>query len=641
MSPFSNAHDFQVKDSLLVDQSSTQITNVKTIIKQPGQSRVGLQKLLENSVPGASHDSSDRYPPPLCHPGTREDYIAWIEDWALNPSGHSDRIMWVKGPAGVGKSAIAQSCAERLAISTKLGASFFFSRPHRRDDPKRFFTSIAYQLAVKYRSYGELLDEAIHLDPTLLKKSLPSQFNSLLVAPIDELKLQGKDTPEKVIIVDGLDECDGVDAQRDIVKVVAQSVQDQTTPYLWIFFSRLEPHLVMTFDSPRIDPLTARVELTISRDIDQQILLFLRDKLHEIGLEHGLGEWPSDRDILILVDLSSGLFAYASTVTRFIEELDSSGPQDQLDLVLRLARHKTPIGHKHPLSSLDLLYMLILERLPPKKLQLAQWIFIAYRLNPCSSAASAAECANLLRQSEQHVRNACQPLHSVMFINKELSLQFYHTSFLEFLEDPARSNDHCIWSTRSVLTFLDHLLDTLTDHIYTFRCFDGLYPYHPSTWETLLVPPIDNYTKIVYVLFRILQLAPLAGHTARVHALQTFDFRRAALNSVDLHSMKVKHLLQNLRDTNLIQPCRFRNVIETTRKMFTKKKRSTRHYTIGHGDKKALLSEEDIGNDLHNLWIKPYSARQTTNLRRQLPDFVHEDDLSRFHASTPSLRHCD
>ncbi|KAF9443940.1 hypothetical protein P691DRAFT_653273, partial [Macrolepiota fuliginosa MF-IS2] len=83
--------------------------------------------------------------PRNCHPGTRMQYIDQIVNWGLEGSDPGHRIFWLKGPAGVGKSAISQSCAEMFAARKRLVAAFFFSRPNQRDNPQRLFTSIAYQ----------------------------------------------------------------------------------------------------------------------------------------------------------------------------------------------------------------------------------------------------------------------------------------------------------------------------------------------------------------------------------------------------------------------------------------------------------------------------------------------------------------
>ncbi|KAF8994625.1 hypothetical protein BDQ17DRAFT_1366511, partial [Cyathus striatus] len=82
--------------------------------------------LAQNIASDAKHDSGQRFPPPLCHPGTRERVIEQLVRWS-NDMDDQSNILWLYGPAGVGKSAIAQSVCERLERMKTLGASFFFS----------------------------------------------------------------------------------------------------------------------------------------------------------------------------------------------------------------------------------------------------------------------------------------------------------------------------------------------------------------------------------------------------------------------------------------------------------------------------------------------------------------------------------
>ena len=112
------------------------------------------------------------------------------------------------GPFGVGKSAIAQSCAESLAAENKLFASIFFSRPNKRNNSNRVFTSIAYQLAAKYPPIGDILDRKTLKDPTVLTAARPVQFEELLVKPLQQITSQNVPIEGWVIILDGLDEID-------------------------------------------------------------------------------------------------------------------------------------------------------------------------------------------------------------------------------------------------------------------------------------------------------------------------------------------------------------------------------------------------------------------------------------------------
>lgn len=136
----------------------------------------GLQLLLRESIPEAFHDSSARHSPPRCHPGTRKDFVDKITSWGLGSLHHDKHILWMQSPAGAGKSAVAQSCAEHLAGRNMLGATLFFSRPNAWDDSNKLFTSLSYQIATKFRLYGDILDRDILNDPTLLTKSTTQQF---------------------------------------------------------------------------------------------------------------------------------------------------------------------------------------------------------------------------------------------------------------------------------------------------------------------------------------------------------------------------------------------------------------------------------------------------------------------------------
>ncbi|KAF9446929.1 hypothetical protein P691DRAFT_644556, partial [Macrolepiota fuliginosa MF-IS2] len=73
----------------------------------------GIDILLEASIPDAAHDSSVRDQRPRCSPGTRKQYIENIIRWAVPAIDEKPPpLLWMRGPAGVGKSAVAQTCAE-------------------------------------------------------------------------------------------------------------------------------------------------------------------------------------------------------------------------------------------------------------------------------------------------------------------------------------------------------------------------------------------------------------------------------------------------------------------------------------------------------------------------------------------------
>jgi len=138
--------------------------------------------LHDASDPGAAFDSQDHYDC-CCFPGTREQYIADITNWITNPL---SSIYWMRRPAGVEKSAIAQTCTEKLKKTRHLSAAFFF-HVKKYDNPLSLFTSITYQLATMLPDYHTSIDERISKDKTLVEKKISSQFRSLIVEPLQEI----------------------------------------------------------------------------------------------------------------------------------------------------------------------------------------------------------------------------------------------------------------------------------------------------------------------------------------------------------------------------------------------------------------------------------------------------------------------
>jgi hypothetical protein len=85
-------------------------------------------------------------------------------------------ILWLKGFAGVGKSAIVRTTSELESQTPILGATFFFSKLHRRDDPQRVFVTLAYQLTVKYQSYRKYVVDMLTANPHAVHKPMAEQF---------------------------------------------------------------------------------------------------------------------------------------------------------------------------------------------------------------------------------------------------------------------------------------------------------------------------------------------------------------------------------------------------------------------------------------------------------------------------------
>ncbi|EEB89972.1 hypothetical protein MPER_11880 [Moniliophthora perniciosa FA553] len=139
---------------------------------------------------GASHNSEIRYPPPQCHPETRREVLNLLTDWIHDDS--SDSVMWLYGPAGAGKSAIAQTIAEMAHDQDTLAGSFFFWRGDpKRNNPKYIFLSLAHDIAHSIPELREHIEQAIRANPRILQASLEDQFEKLILAPYYSLEHAG------------------------------------------------------------------------------------------------------------------------------------------------------------------------------------------------------------------------------------------------------------------------------------------------------------------------------------------------------------------------------------------------------------------------------------------------------------------
>ncbi|KAF8814948.1 hypothetical protein BYT27DRAFT_7054091, partial [Phlegmacium glaucopus] len=172
-----------------------------------------IKRLYKKVAPGAFHNSSERYDPPKCHPGTREIIIKEIMEW-IKTIDRDEFFLWLYGPAGAGKSAIAQTIAELCHKADLLAASFFFSRTASgRNDATLLIPTLAYQLTISIPEIVDHISLAIDRDPLIFDRSLEAQFEALILKPLSALPSKHNHSSKeskiypRFIIIDGLDEC--------------------------------------------------------------------------------------------------------------------------------------------------------------------------------------------------------------------------------------------------------------------------------------------------------------------------------------------------------------------------------------------------------------------------------------------------
>lgn len=155
-----------------------------------------------------------------------------------------EKLLWIFGPAGAGKSAIAQTIAEACAKNSILAGSFFFFRgAPGRNTTERLVLSIAYQLAIRITGLRVCFGEIIEADLSILYKPLDAQIRQLVIPLFtptlgaDKINSSSHPRAPYLIVLDGFDECQGDDNQRCAVELIGKLVNTIGLPLLFLIFS--------------------------------------------------------------------------------------------------------------------------------------------------------------------------------------------------------------------------------------------------------------------------------------------------------------------------------------------------------------------------------------------------------------------
>ncbi|KAK7000178.1 hypothetical protein R3P38DRAFT_3219058 [Favolaschia claudopus] len=399
--------------------------------------KVALRILYNASASNATHDAGESFTHPPCHPNTRLEILNHLTTWSQDTRDSASQILWVHGPAGTGKSAIAQSLCEELQAQHSLASSFFFKRGHpSRGNAAKLWPTIAYQLALISPAFKAAIALRLTSDPALVDKSLPAQLQKLLIDPYHDA--EACDDRSLVIVIDGLDECEGDSRQEEILRSLPNLA---SLPMLRILIvSRPEVHIKRVFGEAA---LSCCLNLTVPPSYGD-VKAYLTDEFKRIREDHGVvGSWPEEDLIWHITRKSSGHFIYAATVIRFVED-KYCDPVDQLAIVTEPQPSEQDSNFVSPFLALDELYLQILRKVPVQ-LPLSRVLsVIAANFN---GILSIAQIGQLLGLKHEKISLTIQRLHSLIKIEKNRSpfnagaehMFVYHASFLDFLCDRNRS----------------------------------------------------------------------------------------------------------------------------------------------------------------------------------------------------------
>ncbi|KAJ2936814.1 hypothetical protein H1R20_g259, partial [Candolleomyces eurysporus] len=426
-----------------------------------------LQFLYEHSATGAMHDSEERFPPPMCHPGTREAVVIRITDWYGYQQGPGKPIMWVHAPAGYGKTAVAGTVSKMLEETvgldfSPLGATFFFWRTSpERNSPARFIITIAYQLAMSIPELTPHVENAVKRNPMILRKALEVQLVKLIVEPFKAVG-ELEDIPKRLVIIDGLDECINSEQESRVEKKYAEdqekvqvrvlelihTLQSHRLPLSFLILSRPEAWIKQHIESRPFNGVVETVNLYEVGDRMGDVEKYVRAELSRIGANIGDKEWPGEFVAHRFVSKANGHMLYASTVIRHIED-PYDDPRERLKNILDSSSDSNrDLAHSTPFSSLYELYRQIMRSCPASNrslmVEVLEDIMVACDYFPehLGLKRALAILDSLSGRAPGSGIRAIRGLHAVLRpigtidnVNRSRLRPFIHSTFPEFLRD--------------------------------------------------------------------------------------------------------------------------------------------------------------------------------------------------------------
>ncbi|CAE6514291.1 unnamed protein product [Rhizoctonia solani] len=364
-----------------------------------------------------------------CAANTREQVLLDLQAWKDNQDG--EKVCWINGMAGTGKTTIVNTLCSILDNSHELGASFFCTRsiPSCRN-VKLILPTIAYQLARFSSPFRGALLHVLEQDPDVHSKVPRVQFKRMILEPLQQMM---RSLPSQtIIVIDALDECDDGNGVEKILEVLLENASK--LPIKFLVSSRPEPHI-----REKIRQSALKTQL-ILHELDQKMVkadieTYLRVELASISTP------PTRDELAALANRAGSLFIYAATVVRYIK---GGNTRERIAAILKVSGEGRVLSNRT--KEIDRLYEAVLasalddedlEEPEKERIQLVLHTVVCVQ-EPLTVDA----LAGLLGLEHTEVTDALKPLWSVLHVsesNTNHRISTLHASFPDYILDSSRS----------------------------------------------------------------------------------------------------------------------------------------------------------------------------------------------------------
>jgi len=397
----------------------------------------------------AAFNSLSNQHEPVCLAHTRTALLQELTAWADSRS--ERHILWLNGIAGTGKSTVARTVCATQSERGRLGGSYFFSRGGGDvSNARRLITTLARQLASRIPSTKRFIAEAVAAQPDIPNHSFRDQWNHLILGPLSKMHASSLPPPTILFVIDALDECDNEREIQTILGVLA-TAQPLHNVNLRILLTSKPGYAIR--HSVRSIPEAMREIWTLDEIppdvIKEDLGRYFESHLSNLAERRGFGQgWPGMQTVRHLVDISAGLFLWASTACRFIVE-GGRLARSRLDGLLSERRQR-----RAPEEQLDQIYASVLQdSIPPGYSETEEGELCAMFREVLGSIVVLASpltihsLADLLDMQPGDIENALADLHAIVYIPGDQSrpIRLHHPALRDFLLDRSRCSDVRFW----------------------------------------------------------------------------------------------------------------------------------------------------------------------------------------------------
>ena len=379
------------------------------------------------------------------------------------------------------------------------------------------------------------------------------QWTKLIHQPLMRLSGDPQSPQSFVVVIDALDECS---CQEDILTLLQllTEVKDLRTVQLRVLVtSRPETPIQLGFHAIPGDVHEDFMLHTISPAVVRHdIAIFLSHELNKIRESRSLPlDWPDEQKFEILVERSSGLFIYAATVCRFVQD-PKWLPTKRLDIALQGSD-----DGQSPTQRLDEMYVQILKSSVIGECSGKEKSILSQRFRDTVGlivvlfdSLSSVALTGLLPNLSEVIDITLESLKSIINVPEDHSspIRLLHPSFRDFLLDRNRCSDGSFWIDEGKSHYdiaqqcLDVMSKTLKRNICHLKTPGTLRSHIESTIVDRYLPPHVQYACQYWVGH--LQKGSLHLH----NSTQVYDF----LQDHFLHWLEALSLIGKIAEAVLM-----------------------------------------------------------------------------------------